>query len=91
LWLAIPVETGEAFDPVTKILPSLHLGKRKNVDAMILLHDLKLRLHNVIFLGARRKTTELHILDHPLPKFRYGITSCNLDGILYGKYNLNLE
>jgi len=37
LWLAI--------DPVTKILPSLHLGKRKNVDAMALLHDLKLRLH----------------------------------------------
>lgn len=37
LWLAI--------DPLTKILPSLHLGKRKNVDAMALLHDLKLRLH----------------------------------------------
>jgi transposase-like protein len=37
LWLAI--------DPVTKVLPSLHLGHRKNVDAMYLLHDLKLRLH----------------------------------------------
>ncbi|MBL7163078.1 MAG: hypothetical protein ISS57_10760 [Anaerolineales bacterium] len=37
LWLAI--------DPVTKILPSLHLGKRKNDDAMALTHDLKLRLH----------------------------------------------
>lgn len=36
LWLAI--------DPVTKILPSLHLGKRKNEDAMALTHDLKLRL-----------------------------------------------
>jgi len=37
LWLAI--------DPVTKVLPALHLGQRKNVDAMCLLHDLKLRLH----------------------------------------------
>jgi IS1 family transposase len=36
LWLAI--------DPVTKILPSLHLGSRKNEDAMTLTHDLKLRL-----------------------------------------------
>jgi IS1 family transposase len=36
LWLAI--------DPVTKILPSLHLGNRKNEDAMALTHDLKLRL-----------------------------------------------
>jgi len=36
LWLAI--------DPVTKILPSLHLGKRKNEDAMALTHDLKQRL-----------------------------------------------
>jgi len=36
LWLAI--------DPVTKILPSLHLGNRKNDDAMALTHDLKLRL-----------------------------------------------
>ena len=36
LWLAI--------DPVTKILPSLHLGNRKNDDAMTLTHDLKLRL-----------------------------------------------
>jgi IS1 family transposase len=36
LWLAI--------DPVTKILPSLHLGHRKNDDAMTLTHDLKLRL-----------------------------------------------
>lgn len=37
LWLAI--------DPITKVLPSLHLGQRKNVDAMYLLHDLKIRLH----------------------------------------------
>ena len=37
LWLAI--------DPITKILPSLHLGNRKNDDAMALTHDLKLRLH----------------------------------------------
>jgi len=37
LWLAI--------DPISKVLPSLHLGHRKNVDAMTLLHDLKLRLH----------------------------------------------
>jgi len=36
LWLAI--------DPLTKILPSLHLGNRKNDDAMTLTHDLKLRL-----------------------------------------------
>ena len=36
LWLAI--------DPVTKILPALHLGHRKNEDAMALTHDLKLRL-----------------------------------------------
>jgi IS1 family transposase len=36
LWLAI--------DPVSKILPSLHLGNRKNDDAMTLTHDLKLRL-----------------------------------------------
>jgi transposase-like protein len=36
LWLAI--------DPVSKILPSLHLGNRKNEDAMALTHDLKLRL-----------------------------------------------
>jgi len=36
LWLAI--------DPLTKILPSLHLGNRKNQDAMALTHDLKLRL-----------------------------------------------
>ena len=36
LWLAM--------DPVTKILPSLHLGNRKNDDAMTLTHDLKLRL-----------------------------------------------
>jgi len=36
LWLAI--------DPETKILPSLHLGYRKNDDAMQLTHDLKLRL-----------------------------------------------
>ncbi len=36
LWLAI--------DPETKILPSLHLGHRKNKDAMALTHDLKLRL-----------------------------------------------
>ena len=36
LWLSI--------NPVTKILPSLHLGHRKNVDAMALTHDLKMRL-----------------------------------------------
>ena len=36
LWLAI--------DPITKILPSLHLGDRKNDDAMALTHDLKMRL-----------------------------------------------
>jgi len=35
-WLAI--------DPETKILPSLHLGHRKNEDAMTFTHDLKLRL-----------------------------------------------
>jgi transposase InsO family protein len=33
-----------AIDPITKILPSLHLGHRKNEDAMIFTHDLKLRL-----------------------------------------------
>jgi IS1 family transposase len=37
LWLAI--------DPVTKILPALHLGHRKNDDAMALTHDLKMRLN----------------------------------------------
>lgn len=36
LWLAI--------DPVTKIIPSLHLGGRKQEDAYALLHDLHLRL-----------------------------------------------
>jgi transposase-like protein/IS1 family transposase len=36
LWLAI--------DPVTKIIPSLHLGGRKQEDAYSLLHDLHLRL-----------------------------------------------
>lgn len=36
LWLAI--------DPLTKIIPSLHLGGRKQDDAYALLHDLKLRL-----------------------------------------------
>jgi len=36
LWLAI--------DPVTKILPSLHLGHRKNDDAMHLTHDLQERI-----------------------------------------------
>jgi IS1 family transposase len=36
LWLGI--------DPVTKILPSLHLGERKNADGMALIHDLKQRL-----------------------------------------------
>ena len=36
LWLAI--------DPVTKIIPSLHLGGRKQEDAYALLHDLQLRL-----------------------------------------------
>jgi transposase-like protein len=36
LWLAI--------DPVTKIIPSLHLGGRKQEDAYVLLHDLHLRL-----------------------------------------------
>ena len=36
LWLAI--------DPITKILPSLHLGNRKNDDTMALTHDLKLHL-----------------------------------------------
>jgi IS1 family transposase len=36
LWLAT--------DPVTKILPSLPLGHRKNEDAMALTHDLKMRL-----------------------------------------------
>ena len=36
LWLAI--------DPVTKIIPSLHLGGRKQEDAHALLHDLHLRL-----------------------------------------------
>jgi transposase-like protein len=38
LWLAI--------DPVTKIIPSLHLGGRKQEDAYALLHDLHLRLHD---------------------------------------------
>jgi hypothetical protein len=36
MWLAI--------DPVTMILPSLHLGERKNDDGMSLIHDLKQRL-----------------------------------------------
>ena len=36
LWLAI--------DPVTKIIPSLHLGGRKSADAYAVTHDLKLRL-----------------------------------------------
>ena len=36
LWLAI--------DPVTKIIPSLHLGGRRQEDAYALLHDLHLRL-----------------------------------------------
>ena len=36
LWLAI--------DPVTKIIPSLHLGGRKQEDAYALVHDLELRL-----------------------------------------------
>ncbi|NLF76962.1 MAG: transposase [Chloroflexi bacterium] len=36
LWLAI--------DPVTKIIPSLHLGERKSGDAYAVVHDLKLRL-----------------------------------------------
>lgn len=36
LWLTI--------DPVTKIIPSLHLGGRKQEDAYALLHDLHLRL-----------------------------------------------
>jgi IS1 family transposase len=36
LWLAI--------DPMTKIIPSLHLGGRKQEDAYALLHDLHLRL-----------------------------------------------
>ena len=38
LWLAI--------DPVTKIIPSLHLGGRKQEDAYALLHDLHLRLND---------------------------------------------
>ena len=36
LWLAI--------DPVSKILPSMHLGRRRHEDAHALLHDLALRL-----------------------------------------------
>lgn len=36
LWLAI--------DPVTKIIPSLHLGGRKREDACAVVHDLKQRL-----------------------------------------------
>ena len=36
LWLAI--------DPVTKVIPSLHLGGRKNEDAYAVAHDLKDRL-----------------------------------------------
>jgi IS1 family transposase len=36
LWLAI--------DPVTKVIPSLHLGGRKNEDAYAVAHDLKERL-----------------------------------------------
>jgi IS1 family transposase len=36
LWLAI--------DPVTKVIPSLHLGGRKNEDAYAVSHDLKERL-----------------------------------------------
>ena len=36
LWLAI--------DPVTKIIPTLHLGGRKQDDAYAVLHDLELRL-----------------------------------------------
>ena len=36
LWLAI--------DPVTKIMPSLHLGERKSGDAYAVVHDLKQRL-----------------------------------------------
>ena len=31
-------------DPVTKIIPSIHIGGRKIADAMIFVHDLKLRL-----------------------------------------------
>jgi IS1 family transposase len=36
LWLAI--------DPITKVIPSLHLGGRKNEDAYAVTHDLKERL-----------------------------------------------
>lgn len=36
VWLAI--------DPVTKILPAMYLGRRRQYDAYALLHDLKLRL-----------------------------------------------
>jgi IS1 family transposase len=36
LWLAI--------DPVSKAIPSLHLGGRTKADAFALVHDLKLRL-----------------------------------------------
>ncbi len=36
LWLAI--------DPVSKVIPSLHLGGRKSVDAYALVHDLEQRL-----------------------------------------------
>ena len=36
LWLAI--------DPVSKIIPSLHIGGRKSVDAYALVHDLEERL-----------------------------------------------
>ena len=43
LWLAI--------DPVTKILPSLHLGHRKNDDAMKLTHDLKMRVEPLLMVG----------------------------------------
>ena len=36
LWLAL--------DPLTKIIPALHLGRRKNDDAMVFVHELGLRL-----------------------------------------------
>ena len=36
LWLAI--------DPISKVIPTLHLGRRRNVDAYTLLHQLKTRL-----------------------------------------------
>ncbi len=35
-----------AIDPVTQIIPSLHLGGRKQEDAYALLHDLRLRLED---------------------------------------------